>query len=250
MESVSDLVTVLVVGILALVIGIPGSRGAPLPILDATSPSRLQPLNEPPRRVCSVSDFGVIGNGMTYDTGAIQATIDYCAERGGGVVRIPPGRYLTGTVHLRSNITLWVDEGATLVGGTQQADFPDESWRWYTILAEDAENVELTGGGVVAGQGLAFVVEFKEEKNIMVSWNVTGDCRGDECRPRLVGFRNCKNVHVRNIFLQDPAYWWYLSWLSPNSSFLVLPFYLAHLKQFVSVTFSKGASNTMDPSIC
>ena len=58
------------------------------------------------------------------------------------------------------------------------------------------------------GQGLKFVTEFKEEKNIMVSWNVTGDCVGDECRPRLVGFINCKNVAVWNVSFQQPAYWW------------------------------------------
>lgn len=147
------------------------------------------------------------GTGKDYDTVAIQSSIDRCAERGGGIVHIPPGKYLTGTLHLRSNITLWVEEGATIVGSTRQEDFPLEQRRWYTIVAEDVENVELTGGGVLTGQGWKFVREFKTEKNVMVSWNVTGDCLGDECRPRLVGFVNCKNVHVWNVFLEDPAYW-------------------------------------------
>ena len=161
--------------------------------------------------VCRPSDFGAVGNGKDYDTRAIQSSIDYCAEQGGGVVRISPGRYLTGTVFLKSNITLWVDEGATILGSTRQEDFPPQWTRWYTILAEDAENVEVTGGGIVSGQGLKFVEEFKWEKNVMVSWNVTGDCVGDECRPRLVGFVNCKNVHIWNVFLEEPAYWWYSS---------------------------------------
>lgn len=159
------------------------------------------------RRVCRVTRFGATGNGRVYDTIPIQSCIDHCAEQGGGVVHIPPGTYLTGTIHLRSNITLWVEEGATIMGSTRQEDFAPESARWYTILAEGADNVELTGGGIVTGQGLNFVVEFKEEKNIMVSWNVTGDCLGDECRPRLVGFINCKNVHIWNVRLQEPAYW-------------------------------------------
>ena len=162
------------------------------------------------RRVCKVSGFGAKGDGIGYDTSAIQAAIDFCAERGGGVVFIPPGTYLTGTIYLKSNITLWVDQGATILGGTRQQDFPAQASRWYTVLAEDAENVELTGGGIITGQGLKFVVEFKQEKNIMVSWNETGDCSGDECRPRLVGFINCKHVHVWNVFLQEPAYWWYV----------------------------------------
>lgn len=161
------------------------------------------------RLVCSASDFGATGNGKDYDTRAIQSSIDYCAEQGGGIVHIAPGTYLTGTLFLKSNITLWVNQGATILGSTRQEDFPPQWTRWYTILAEDAENVELTGGGVVTGQGLKFVEEFKPEKNSMVSWNVTGNCLGDECRPRLVGFVNCKNVHIWNMFLEQPAYWWY-----------------------------------------
>lgn len=167
------------------------------------------------RLVCR--PVGAAGNGKDYDTSVIQSSIDRCAERGGGIVHIPPGTYLTGTLHLRSNISLWLDGGATIVGSTRQQDFPSHWTRWYTILAEDAENVELTGGGgVITGQGHAFVAEFKSEKNVMVSWNVTGDCLGDECRPRLVGFINCKNVHVSNVFLEDPAYWWYNTFLNPK----------------------------------
>ncbi|KAG0597558.1 hypothetical protein M758_12G004200 [Ceratodon purpureus] len=206
MESFSTIVVVLAS---ILLIGAESSLAASHPSLEY-GPGRLQALNVgeiQDRLVCRVSDFGARGDGIVYDTSAVQSTIDYCAERGGGVVHVPPGTYLTGTIYLKSNITLWVDEGATILGGSNQADFPAQSSRWYTILAEDAENVELTGGGIVAGQGLKFVVEFKEEKNIMVSWNVTGDCVGDECRPRLVGFINCKNVHVWNVFLEEPAYW-------------------------------------------
>jgi polygalacturonase len=194
-----------------LVLGTSSLAGNSRPILRDARLQALSVVENEGRRVCSVLDFGAKGDGIDYDTSAIQSAIDYCAVRGGGVVHVPPGMYLTGTVYLKSNITLRVDHGATILGGTNQADFPAQSSRWYTILAENAENVELTGGGTVTGQGLKFVVEFKDEKNIMVSWNVTGDCVGDECRPRLVGFINCKNVRVKNMFLEQPAYWWYIS---------------------------------------
>lgn len=160
------------------------------------------------RPICNASDFGAVGNGEVYDTVSIQATIDACASKGGGVVHIPPGIYLTATIYLRSNITFWIDERATILGSPLQRDFPAQMSQWYTILAENAENVELTGGGVVKGQGLKFVVEFKEEKNVMVSWNTTGACLGDECRPRLTGFINCKNVHIWNVSFEEPPYWW------------------------------------------
>jgi hypothetical protein len=45
-------------------------------------------------------------------------------------------------------------------------------------------------------------------KNVMVSWSATGDCVGDECRPRLVGFIDSKDVRVLDITLNQPAYWW------------------------------------------
>jgi polygalacturonase len=159
------------------------------------------------RIVCSVSEFGAIGNGVGFDTVAIQGAIDACASHH-GIVQFPPGRYLTATILLRSNITLQIDPGATILGSPNQQDYPPESDRWFVILAEDAENVEVTGGGIIDGQGLEFVTRFDSIKNVMVSWNATGDCLGDECRPRLIGFVNCKNVHIWNVYLHEPAYWW------------------------------------------
>jgi len=108
-----------------------------------------------------------------------------------------------------------VEEGARILAGTKQEDFPAEPARWYAVLAEEVENVGITGGGEINGQGLAFVERFDERKNVMVSWNQTGSCRGDECRPRLVGFIGCKNVHVWNVNLIEPALWWCVSLSSP-----------------------------------
>lgn len=75
------------------------------------------------------------------------------------------------------------------------------------VLAENATDVGIAGGGVVDGQAEKFVVRYNERKNVMVSWNQTGDCLGDECRPRLIGFLGCKNVKVFNVTLNQPAYW-------------------------------------------
>lgn len=95
-----------------------------------------------------------------------------------------------------------------LLGGTEIEDYPKESSRWYVVMAENAIDVGITGGGVIDGQGLKFVVKKNEKKNVMVSWNQTGACSGDECRPRLVGFLNCKNVNIWSVRLREPAYWW------------------------------------------
>lgn len=160
-------------------------------------------------RVFSVSDYGAAGDGSRYDTAAIQDAVDACAAAGGGRVLLPaPGDYLTATVHLRSRVVLEVPPGARLLGGTRQADYPPESRRWYLVLAENTTGAGVTGGGEINGQGGAFVVTPSEVKNVMVSWNATGDCLGDECRPRLVGFIDSKDVRIHDITLNQPAYWW------------------------------------------
>lgn len=155
----------------------------------------------------SVTEYGATGDGVHYDTGAIQSAIDVCSSAGGGRVVFPPGNYLTATVFLKSGVVLEVQKNATVLGGTRLEDYPVEQNRWYVVLAEDAEDVGITGGGEINGQGLEFVVRFDEKKNVMVSWNQTGACSGDECRPRLVGFIRSKNVRVWDVHLSEPAYW-------------------------------------------
>ena len=68
-------------------------------------------------------DFGARGDGVTKDTAAIQHAIDAAERRGGGTVEVPPGRYLSGTIHLKSNVTLYLDNGATILASTDNADF-------------------------------------------------------------------------------------------------------------------------------
>ncbi|KAM0871988.1 hypothetical protein ACQ4PT_039028 [Festuca glaucescens] len=181
-------------------------------VLLAAAPLLLLLLLAPPQavarpahtRVCSVADYGAAGDGSRYDTAAIQAAINACGAAGGGRVLLPaPGDYLTATVHLRSGVVLEVAPGARLLGGTRQQDYPPESRRWYVVLAENTTGVGVTGGGEINGQGGAFVITPNAQKNIMVSWNVTGDCKGDECRPRLVGFIDSKDVRIHDITLSE-----------------------------------------------
>ncbi|MFS7903805.1 putative glycoside hydrolase, family 28, pectin lyase/virulence factor [Helianthus anomalus] len=165
----------------------------------------IQSRSEPVR--ISVADFGATGDGIHYDTVPIQSAIDACTAAGGGRVVFPPGKYLTATVFLKSGVVLEVQKNATVYGGTRLEDYPVEQNRWYVVVAEDAEDVGITGGGEINGQGLEFVVRFDVRKNVMVSWNRTGACDGDECRPRLVGFIRSKNIRVWDVRLSEPAYW-------------------------------------------
>src|SRR5436190_18536299 len=66
--------------------------------------------------VFNVRDHGATGDGTTHDTAALNKAVEACAAAGGGQVLFPPGRYLTGTIHLKSNVTLQLDAGAEIVG--------------------------------------------------------------------------------------------------------------------------------------
>ncbi|MEJ2817906.1 glycosyl hydrolase family 28 protein [Caulobacter sp. CCG-8] len=105
-------------------------------------------------------DFGAKGDGTTKDTVALQTALDRCAVLGGGVVTVPPGVYLTGALRLGSNTTLLLDEGATLQGSPDLADYPVVQVRWEgrwtpghvgLVWAQDARGVAIAGKGRILG---------------------------------------------------------------------------------------------------
>ncbi|GER25902.1 pectin lyase-like superfamily protein [Striga asiatica] len=172
-----------------------------LPILRSYSPLSI-----------SVADYGAKADGRHYDTVAIQSAIDDCSAASSFHGRpchvgFPPGSYVTATLRLKSGVVLNISTGAAILGGTRMADYPERQERWYVVVADGATDVGITGGGEINGQGLSFVTRFDERKNVMVSWNQTGACLGDECRPRLVGFIGCTNVRIWDVSFNDPAYW-------------------------------------------
>ncbi len=109
-------------------------------------------------------NFGARGDGKRLDSPAINAAIDACTRAGGGMVYVPPGTYLCGTVILKSNVTLYVEAGATILGSTDLNDYTpqpgppingDANQR-HLIFAQDAEDVTLAGPGRIDGQGPTF----------------------------------------------------------------------------------------------
>src|SRR5579872_1505280 len=110
----------------------------------------------------SVRDFGAAGDGATLDTAAIQRAIDPRSRQGGGKVIFPPGRYVSGTVLLKDNVTLQLELGATLLGSTNLADYRlldsfqtgNGAPLGYCFLgAVDATNIGVEGAGSIDGRG-------------------------------------------------------------------------------------------------
>ena len=75
-------------------------------------------------KTCNPRDYGAKGDGITKDTLAIQSAIDACATMGGGTVRLAAGTYLSAPLVLKSNVTLHLAKGATLLGSPDHGDYP------------------------------------------------------------------------------------------------------------------------------
>ena len=153
------------------------------------------------------SSFGIYSDGVTLNTRSIQFAIDYIHGQGGGRLVFDVGRFLTGSIHLKSNVTLHLLEGAVLLGVTNPPDY-DRKGLTALILCHDQENVAITGVGVIDGQGR----QVARNVAAMVHKGLIKDLfRNDrpevEIRPMLIYFRSCKNISISGITLRNAAAW-------------------------------------------
>src|SRR5438445_11497183 len=102
----------------------------------------------------AASLFGIRNDGITLNTRSIQFAIDYINQNGGGRLVFHVGRYLTGSIHLRSNITLQLEEGAVLLGSLNPFDY-DKKIYTALVFAYDQHDIAITGKGIIDGQGRA-----------------------------------------------------------------------------------------------
>jgi len=144
-------------------------------------------------------NFGAKGDGKTIDTQAIQKAVDDCYRSGGGTVLLNKGQFLSGTVRLKSNVTLFIESGAVLLGSENTQDYPvlitdyrtvsgEYSTDKALIYAENAENLAITGNGTIDGRG--------DDLEPM-----------SRPRPHIIVFRSCMNIKVRNVRLYNAAFW-------------------------------------------
>lgn len=101
------------------------------------------------------TDFGVKADGKTLNTSSIQKGIDFVNAQGGGHLVFTAGNYQTGTIYLKSNVTLHLEEGATLLGSTNPWDYEKDPYiRWMSmIFAVKQQNIGITGKGTINGRG-------------------------------------------------------------------------------------------------
>lgn len=153
-----------------------------------------------------VLEFGAVADGEALDTKAIQSAIDACHGAGGGTVYLAPGKYRSGTIHLKSNVNLYLSANATIQGSHDADDYeidpsvdqrrmPPSFSGGYLIYADDVENASITGMGRIDGQGRAF---WSDE-------NPSGSTLAPkDARPRaMIYMRNCRNLLFRDISLRS-----------------------------------------------
>jgi polygalacturonase len=149
------------------------------------------------KTTCDVHTYGAKGDGKTKDTAAIQAAIDACSKKGGGTVKLAGGIFLSAPVVLKSNITLHLEPGAVLFGSPDHGDYPfkeefRDKGRQSLVSATNAENITITGGGTIDGNGQSW-------------WDTKSADYG--VRPRLVVFDHCKHIKMENITVQNSPMW-------------------------------------------
>ena len=147
-----------------------------------------------PARVFDVRVHGAAGDGSTNDAAAIQRTIDEAAKAGGGTVRLGGGKtYRSGAIHLASGITLQIDKGTTLIASDRREDYEADP---VLILADAAQNLTLSGEGVIEGGVKRFMVA--ELPHIY---------RPGPWRPMLLRCVRCKSIHLSGLTFHDSPSW-------------------------------------------
>jgi hypothetical protein len=145
-----------------------------------------------------VRNYGAAGDGVTKDTAAIQAAIN--AAPSGGVVWLHDGTYLSGTITLKANLTLYLDPTATLLGSGSVSDYPDlnpplsnsqtSNCKKALVYAQSAANVTITGGGTINGNGRSHFTSGVEATRPIALWTAL-----------------CTQVNIHDLNIVDASMW-------------------------------------------
>jgi len=168
----------------------------------------------------NILDFGAVKDQLS--TSSIQKAVDNCATAGGGLVIVPAGKFITGSIILKSNVNLYLENGAVLLGSENLQDYKVDGKTRGIIFAEDAFNVGISGNGTIDGNGDHFYDfsknhvydEFeknrtRQKENYMPDGTFFTD--GPIERLKAPGmslvFFHCTKVSITGITIKDTPVW-------------------------------------------
>ncbi|OMQ10492.1 glycoside hydrolase family 28 protein [[Flexibacter] sp. ATCC 35103] len=199
------------------------------------------PITKFPDKTFNINDFGAVADGKTSNTQAFEKAIKACVQNGGGKVLVPNGKYLTGPIHLESNVNLHLEDNAEILFSINPKEYPIVHTSWegtelmnYSslIYAKNKTNVAITGKGTLNGQadntnwwiwsggkdygwkkGIPSQNDPKNrevlvdmaEKNVPVAERVFGE--GRYLRPNFIEFFECNTVLVKDITIINAPFW-------------------------------------------
>ncbi len=159
--------------------------------------------------------FDISPDGTTLNTRSIQFGIDYINQNGGGRLVFPAGKYLTGCIHFKSDVTIQLDDGAVLLGSINPFDYDRQNTPFdhnfntslALILGLNQHNIGISGKGTIDGQGkeLATAIGEMIKRGLIKDKSVS---RPDEDnRPMIINLFGCNNVTLKNLTLKNSACW-------------------------------------------
>ncbi len=197
----------------------------------------------PATKTFDVRELGAKGDGVAFDTEAIQKALDACSKAGGGTVKFSAGTYLSKPLTLRTKTTVLLEAGATLLASTNQADFMKEPGDWLKaksggdfvpfIGGKDLIDVTITGHGTIDGNGAVWWEESEKARQKVSGFTLP--------RPNLIVLNRGKNIRLTGITLRNSPKFHYV----PTDCEDVLI-------EDVTILAPERAANTdaIDPSNC
>jgi len=166
-------------------------------------------------KTINIIDLGAKSSNTTENTAIIQKAIDEVSAAGGGTVVIPPGRFVTGVLTMKSNVNLHLEKYAVLAGSTRRTDYGPSSQASALLIADKATNISITGKGMIDGQGEALLKDIyvmlhagtlqDKEWQTENPWHQVRP--EEENRPKIINFNNCDKVTITGITLRNALCW-------------------------------------------
>jgi len=168
--------------------------------------------------------FGAEPDGKTINTEIIQSAINRVSEEGGGKLVFPKGIFLTGSLQIKSNVHLYFEKGAILLGSTnpyhyRELEMPgrpetekkDDNSQMALLVAYKADNISISGKGLIDGQGRTLGLNIDSlhhiGERVDPNYDVYNARPNERMRPKLFRFSTCKNVTISGMELRHSSCW-------------------------------------------